>query len=71
MTYRSVSDRICWQRFPRCLPLLGLLLVVACTYPLQYNPAYMAAARRPVDVQLDGKALIYSKRRGAGALDLI
>ena len=60
MTYRSVSDRICWQRFPRCLPLLGLLLVVACTYPLQYNPAYMAAARRPVDVQLDGKALIYT-----------
>ena len=42
----------------RCLA--GLLLVSGCTYPLKYDPAYLAAARRPAAMQIDGKALIYT-----------
>ncbi len=42
------------------LSLAALLLVSGCTYPLKYDPAYLAAARRPVETQIDGKALIYT-----------
>ena len=41
------------------LPLLGLLLT-GCSYSLGYNPAYLAAARRPANIQAEGNALIYT-----------
>jgi hypothetical protein len=44
----------------RPFALAVFLLLGACSYDLPYNPAYLAAARRPVGAQAEGKALIYT-----------
>lgn len=42
------------------LALVAFLFLGACSYDLPYNPAYLSAARRPADMQVEGKALIYT-----------
>jgi hypothetical protein len=49
-----------WDCAKRIAVCLAVLLLSACSYTLQYNESYLAAARRPVTIRADGKAAIYT-----------
>lgn len=58
MTKNALIARV--RTIAALIPIVALMTLGGCSYSLNYNQAYLAAARRPVETRVDGAVLVYT-----------